>query len=81
MHPGFSCPILYPKFPAGKNGIVEGQSEEAEASNDYQTNTTFGEVLGQIADFTYVGGPNAAVQIPFKDSEYIGQMRIPVVAQ
>lgn len=69
------------EFPAGKYVIVEGQAEEAEALNDYLTNTTFGEVLGEIADYAYVGGPNAAVQMELKDGKYIGQMWIPVVAQ
>lgn len=69
------------EFPAGKYVIVEGQAEEAEALNDYLTNTTFGEVLGEIADYAYVGGSNAAVQMELKDGKYIGQMWIPVVAQ
>lgn len=69
------------EFPAGKYVIVESQAEEAEALNDYLTNTTFGEVLGQISDYAYVGGPNAAVQMALKDGKYVGQMWIPVVAQ
>lgn len=69
------------EFPAGKYLIVEGEAEEAEALNDVLTGATFGEVLSQISDYAYVGGPNAAVQLEKKDGKYIGQMWVPVVAQ
>lgn len=69
------------EFPAGKYVVVEGYAEESEALNDYLTNTTFGEILGQITDYAYVGGPNAVVQMGLRDGKYFGQMWIPVVAQ
>lgn len=43
------------------------------------TGIAFDEVLGQVDDFAYVGGPNASVEMGEKNGLLYGEMWIPVI--
>lgn len=67
------------QFPEGEYIIVKGEANtEVELSNKL-TGIAFGEVLMEVTDVSYVGGPNTAVLMGQEDGLVYGEMWIPVV--
>ena len=58
---------------------MKGEAATAEELSNTLTAITFGQVLAEVKDFSYVGGPNASVEMGQKDGVYFGEMWIPVV--
>ena len=69
------------QFPKGMYVVVEGEASTSEELKNKLPNLAFGQVLNQIADYQYVGGPNAAVEMGQHEGQYFGEMWIPVVAK
>lgn len=67
------------QFPKGEYLVVKGEAATAEELSNTLTAITFGQVLAEVKDFSYVGGPNASVEMGQKDGVYFGEMWIPVV--
>ncbi|KRL99102.1 GyrI-like domain-containing protein [Liquorilactobacillus satsumensis] len=67
------------EFPAGEYVVVPGTANSEKALADTVTNTAFTQVLGQIPNYAYVGGPNAAVISKTAAQTATGAMLIPVV--
>lgn len=67
------------QFPAGTYVIVHGQAASPEELRQTLTGLAFGQVLGQITDYSYVGGPNAVVEMTEENGQFSGEMWIPVV--
>ncbi|MGM9973006.1 MAG: GyrI-like domain-containing protein [Clostridiaceae bacterium] len=67
------------QFPEGKYIVVKGEASTAYELFKKLTDLTFGEVLYEVEDYAYVGGPNTAVVTGKKDSLFMGEMWIPVV--
>lgn len=67
------------QFPKGEYIIVKGEAETEEGLSNKLTGIAFGEVLMEVTEVSYVGGPNAAVLMGQKDDIVYGEMWIPVV--
>lgn len=67
------------QFPEGEYVVVEGEADTSKALSDKLTGVTFGEVLMEVTEVSYVGGPNAAVVMEHKDGAVRGEMWLPVV--
>lgn len=67
------------QFPAGSYVVVKGTAGDSQQLSEQLTGATFGEVLGQVEDFSYVGGPNAAVEMGTEEDGVFGEMWVPVV--
>lgn len=67
------------QFPKGEYIIVKGEAETEEGLSNKLTGIAFGEVLMEVTEVSYVGGPNAAVLMGQKDGMVYGEMWIPVV--
>lgn len=66
------------EFPEGTYIVVPGAGEK-EALFDQLTYLAFGEVLPQITDYAYIGGPNATYRVDNGDGTYYGEFWVPVV--
>lgn len=69
------------QFPAGEYLVVKGEGKTSEELSNYLTGVTFGQVLPEMTEVAYVGGPNASVETGTKDDVLVGEMWIPVVKQ
>ncbi|MGG1397660.1 GyrI-like domain-containing protein [Bacillus salipaludis] len=67
------------QFPKGEYLVVKGEATTAEELSNMLTGIAFGQVLPEVKDFAYVGGPNAAVQMGERNGVLFGEMWIPVV--
>ncbi|WP_368652808.1 GyrI-like domain-containing protein [Ornithinibacillus sp. 4-3] len=67
------------QFPKGDYVIVKGEAKDSDELHLTLTGIAFGEVLGQLEDFAYVGGPNASVEMGEKNGLLYGEMWIPVI--
>ncbi|MBX9971681.1 GyrI-like domain-containing protein [Cytobacillus firmus] len=67
------------QFPKGEYLVVKGEAETAEELSNMLTGIAFGQVLPEVKDFAYVGGPNAAVKMGQRNGLVFGEMWIPVV--
>src|SRR5690625_809718 len=67
------------QFPKGEYIIVKGEANTDEELNKQPTGIAFGEVLMEVTDVSYVGGPNAAVIMGQEGGLVYGEMWIPVV--
>ena len=67
------------QFPKGEYIIVKGEAKTEEELSNKLTGIAFGEVLMEVTEVSYVGGPNAAVLMGQKDGMVYGEMWIPVV--
>ena len=67
------------QFPKGKYLVVKGEAATAEELSNTLTAITFGQVLAEVNDFSYVGGPNTSVAMGQKNGMYFGEMWIPLV--
>ncbi|WP_252903874.1 effector binding domain-containing protein [Secundilactobacillus oryzae] len=62
------------EFPDGKYVVIEGSANEL-------TGAMFGQVLNEVSDYAYVGGPNAVVVTEQGADQVSGKMIVPVVAK
>ena len=69
------------QFPKGMYVVVEGEADSAEELKNSLPGITFGQVLNEVTDYQYVGGPNTAVEMGQRAGKYFGEMWIPVVAK
>ena len=67
------------QFPAGSYVVVSGNADSPEALRQTLTGIAFGQVLGQLSEYRYVGGPNAVVEMGEENGQFHGEMWIPVV--
>ncbi|ASK64203.1 transcriptional regulator [Virgibacillus phasianinus] len=67
------------QFPKGEYLVVKGEGNSAEELSNTLTGTAFGEVLQEVNNVAYVGGPNAAVVMGQQNGLLYGEMWIPVV--
>ena|SRR5690625_3081853 len=67
------------QFPEGEYIVVKGQANTDQELSNKLTGIAFGEVLMEVTDVSYVGGPNAAVLMGQEDGLVYGEMWIPVV--
>lgn len=69
------------QFPKGKYVVVKGEAQTSEELSNTLAGIAFGQVLPEINDYAYVGGPNTAVEMGRQDGLVFGEMWIPVVEQ
>jgi len=68
-------------FPAGKYLVISDQADSRAALSGQLEGQAFGQVLPNLDDFAYVGGPNAVVIKNNKSNQITGEIIIPVVAK
>lgn len=69
------------QFPQGKYLVIKGEGKTSEELSNNLTGMAFGQVLGEVTDVAYVGGPNTSVETGSRDGLVVGEMWIPVVKQ
>ncbi|MGP4080811.1 GyrI-like domain-containing protein [Pseudalkalibacillus sp. R45] len=67
------------QFPKGEYLVVKGEGKTPDELNVTLTGIAFGEVLPEVEGFSYVGGPNATVEMGERNGLVFGEMWIPVV--
>ncbi|WP_059171653.1 GyrI-like domain-containing protein [Bacillus sp. FJAT-27445] len=67
------------QFPKGEYLVVKGEANTAEELSNTLTGIAFGQVLPEVNDYAYVGGPNAAVEMGQLNGMVYGEFWIPVV--
>ncbi|WP_125708256.1 GyrI-like domain-containing protein [Lacticaseibacillus porcinae] len=65
-------------FPESQYLVVTGSAATAGQLFGMLEGEAFGKALGEIGDYAYVGGPNAAVVLSDVDGDVTGEMWIPV---
>ena len=68
-------------FPAGKYLVISDQADSRAALSGQLEGQAFGQVLPNLDDFAYVGGPNAVVIKNNQSNQITGEIIIPVVAK
>ncbi|QJC50447.1 AraC family transcriptional regulator [Paenibacillus albicereus] len=66
------------EFPESEYIVVAGSGDK-ETLFDELTYRAFGEVLAQVTDYAYVGGPNATYREDSGDGTFYGEFWVPVV--
>lgn len=66
------------EFPESEYIVVAGTGDK-EALFDQLTYRAFGEVLPQVTDYAYIGGPNATYRQGNGDGHFYGEFWVPVV--
>lgn len=66
------------EFPESEYIVVAGEGDK-EALFDQLTYRAFGEVLSNVTDYAYVGGPNATYRKDNGDGTFYGEFWVPVV--
>ncbi|AOZ90908.1 GyrI-like domain-containing protein [Paenibacillus crassostreae] len=67
------------QFPKGEYLVVTGEGRTADEMSNTLTGIAFGQVLPEVKDIAYVGGPNATVEMGQRNGLVFGEMWIPVV--
>ncbi|GIO32244.1 MULTISPECIES: GyrI-like domain-containing protein [Paenibacillus] len=67
------------QFPKGEYLVVKGEAKTSEELSNTLAGIAFGQVLPEVKDFAYVGGPNATVEMGQRNDHVFGEMWIPVV--
>ncbi|MFD2115204.1 GyrI-like domain-containing protein [Paenibacillus yanchengensis] len=67
------------QFPKGEYLIIKGEAATSEELSNMLTGIAFGQVLSEVTDIAYVGGPNASVEMGQRNGLVFGEMWIPVV--
>ncbi|CAM5223118.1 hypothetical protein UACE39S_04800 [Ureibacillus acetophenoni] len=67
------------EFPKGEYIVIKGEGRTAEELANTLTGMAFAQVLPEVSEVSYVGGPNAAVIMGERDGVMFGEMWIPVV--
>jgi len=66
------------EFPESEYIVVAGHGDK-EALFDQLTYRAFGEILTQVTDYAYIGGPNATFRQDNGDGTFYGEFWVPVV--
>ncbi|ASK62383.1 transcriptional regulator [Virgibacillus phasianinus] len=67
------------EFPKGAYLVIKGEAETADELNKKLTGAAFGQVLPEVKNYAYVGGPNATIEMGQRNGLVFGEMWIPVV--
>lgn len=67
------------EFPKGEYLVIKGEAATSEELSNMLTGIAFGQVLPEVTDIAYVGGPNASVEMGQRNGAVFGEMWIPVV--
>ncbi|MBB2482984.1 effector binding domain-containing protein [Bacillus sp. APMAM] len=67
------------QFPKGEYLVVKGEGNTADELSNKLAGIAFGQVLPEVKDFAYVGGPNTTVEMGQREGLVFGEMWIPVV--
>ncbi|GAK39053.1 GyrI-like domain-containing protein [Paenibacillus urinalis] len=67
------------QFPEGEYLVVRGEANTPGELSSMLTGIAFGQVLPEVNEVAYVGGPNATVEMGERDGHVYGEMWIPVV--
>ena len=67
------------QFPKGEYLVVKGEEKTADELNNKLAGVAFGQVLPEVKNFAYVGGPNTMVEMGERNDLVFGEMWIPVV--
>lgn len=67
------------QFPKGEYLVVKGDAKTSDELNNQLAGIAFGQVLPEVKDFAYVGGPNTTVEMGQRNGLVFGEMWIPVV--
>jgi predicted transcriptional regulator YdeE len=67
------------QFPKGEYVVVKGEGKTADDLNNKLSGIAFGQVLPEVKNIAYVGGPNASVEMGQRNGMIFGEMWIPVV--
>lgn len=67
------------QFPKGNYVVVKGEAKTADDLNNQLAGIAFGQVLPEVKDYAYVGGPNAMVEMGERNGLVYGEFWIPVV--
>ncbi len=67
------------QFPKGDYLVVKGEGKTADELNNMLAGIAFGQVLPEVKNYAYVGGPNATVEMGQRNGLVFGEMWIPVV--
>lgn len=68
-------------FPAGDYVVIKAVAATPVELFSLLEEKAFGEILPEISDYTYVGGPNATVLTGVEDLKAFGEIWIPVTAK
>lgn len=69
------------QFPKGTYLIVKGEGKTADELHNMLAGIAFGQVLPEIKNYAYVGGPNTTVEMGQRNGLAFGEMWIPVVSK
>ncbi|WP_136605457.1 GyrI-like domain-containing protein [Paenibacillus dokdonensis] len=67
------------QFPKGEYIVVKGEANSSEELSNQLAGIAFGQVLPEVNEVAYVGGPNTSVEMGQRDDVVFGEMWIPVV--
>ncbi|MBS4175245.1 GyrI-like domain-containing protein [Bacillus sp. FJAT-49736] len=67
------------QFPKGEYLVVKGEAKTSDELSNTLAGVAFGQVLPEVKDFAYVGGPNTTVEMGQRNGLVFGEMWIPVV--
>ncbi|WP_164511542.1 GyrI-like domain-containing protein [Levilactobacillus cerevisiae] len=69
------------EFPAGKYLVITGAAADQMGLYNALEGPAFGEILPQLSDYAYVGGPNTSYMTGSDDAGVHGEMLVPLVAK
>lgn len=67
------------QFPKGEYLVVKGEGKTTDELNNKLAGLAFGQVLSEVNNLAYVGGPNATVEMGQRNGLVFGEMWIPIV--
>ncbi|NLR10005.1 MULTISPECIES: effector binding domain-containing protein [Lactobacillaceae] len=67
------------EFPAGKYLVIKGTAADQMGLYNALEGPAFGEILPQLTDYAYVGGPNTSYMTGTTADGVIGEMLVPLV--
>ncbi|MWV42655.1 transcriptional regulator [Paenibacillus sp. HJL G12] len=67
------------QFPKGEYIVVKGEAASSDELSNQLAGIAFGQVLPEVNEVAYVGGPNTSVEMGHRDGVVFGEMWIPVV--
>ncbi|MEC0240079.1 GyrI-like domain-containing protein [Paenibacillus dokdonensis] len=67
------------QFPKGEYIVVKGEAKSSEELSNQLAGIAFGQVLPEVNEVAYVGGPNTSVEMGQRGDVVFGEMWIPVV--
>lgn len=70
------------EFPAGPYLVVPHAAADVDTLRNELSGTTFGDIIGRLEGYAYVGGPNAVAETGTNDQGLVtGEMLVPLVEQ